>query len=402
LSANTDLLVCPETRLPLRECPLAEAESAVAGGAPLATRADSAVRPIGPTPTVMLRADTRCAYPVVDGLPLLLAPEMLMPPDSVRAFDLSAPRYAEAYEEMDYYSSVGRREAMIVEESALASADARRTTFRELARSLEAPDSARASFPHPRTIWIDARFDAAAQWDAYRHLAPVQGKRVVQLGGDGRHAVKFLAAGAAEAWALSPMLGELEFARSLARSAGFAERLNCVAGLAEELPFRDSSFDVIYAGGSVHHMVTESALPECARILRPGGKFASIEPWRAPLYGIGTRVFGKREPSIHCRPMTAARALPMFTAFEQAHVIHHGSITRYPLIALERLGHSVKISTAWNINRIDDFLCSLFPPLRRIGSSVALLGAMQGGTVKTNGVAARLDDPVAIEPEVRS
>jgi hypothetical protein len=52
-------------------------------------------------------------------------------------------------------------------------------------------------------------------------------------------------------------------------------------------------------------------------------------------------------------------------------VIHHGSLTRYLLIALERLGYSV-ISTAWRFNAVDDFLCSFVPPLRRIGG-VALL-----------------------------
>jgi hypothetical protein len=72
--------------------------------------------------------------------------------------------------------------------------------------------------------------------------------------------------------------------------------------------------------------------------------------------------------------MTAARVEPLFAAFDEAHVLHHGSLTRYAMIALERLGHPVKISTAWRINAIDDFVCSFVPPLQRLGSSVALLG----------------------------
>jgi len=368
-----DVLVCPLTKRSLHEFGLEQAELSIAAGTKFVSRSTNGVAPIGRTPRVLVRDDGGCAYPIVDGVPVLLAPEMLMHPDQLQSFDLSSPRYAEAYEEMEYYSSVGGAAVKVVEDG-LETADERRTTFRELASALGAPESARASFPHPREIWIDARFDAAAQWEGYVHLSPVAGKRVLQLGGDGRQAVKFLAAGAKEAIVVSPMLGELSFARALARHARLDDRLHTVAGIAEEIPLRDETVDVIWAGGCVHHMVTELALPEVARILRPGGKFASIEPWRAPLYGIGTKILGKREPDVHCRPMTAARVEPLFAAFDDARVVHHGSLTRYALIALERLGHSVKISTAWKINAIDDFVCSFVPPLRRMGSSIALLG----------------------------
>jgi len=370
-----DVLVCPLTKRRLVELGLEEAERSICGGAKFLTRAEEHVAPIGRTPRVLVRDDGGCAYPIVDGVPVLLAPEMLMRPDQLQSFDLFSPQYAEAYEEMDYYSSVSGAAVKVVEEG-LETADERRTTFHELASALGAPETARASFPHPREIWIDARFDAAAQWEGYVHLSPVAGKRVLQLGGDGRQAVKFLAAGAKEAIVVSPMLGELSFARALAHHARLADRLLTIAGIAEEIPLGNETVDVIWAGGCVHHMVTELALPEIARILRPGGKFASIEPWRAPFYGIGTKILGKREPDVHCRPMTAARVEPLFAAFDEARVVHHGSLTRYALIALERLGYSVKISTAWKINTVDDFVCSFVPPLRRAGSSVALLGSV--------------------------
>jgi uncharacterized protein YbaR (Trm112 family)/SAM-dependent methyltransferase len=370
-----DILVCPLTKRSLQELGLEEAERSISRGEELATRARGQVEPVGRTRRVLIRDDGGCAYPIVDGVPVLLAPEMLMPPGKIQSFDLSAPQYAEAYEEMDYYCAAGGAAVAVVEEG-LETADERRTTFHELASALGAPESARTSFPHPRETWIDARFDGAAQWEGYMHLSPVTGKRVLQLGGDGRQAVKFLAAGAKEAIVVSPMLGELSFARALARHAGLADRLLTIAGVAEEIPLQTQTVDIIWAGGCVHHMVTKLALPEIARILRPGGKFASIEPWRAPFYGIGTRVLGKREPDVHCRPMTAARVEPLFSAFDQARVVHHGSLTRYPLIALERLGYSVKISTAWKINAVDDAICSFIPPLRRIGSSVALLGSV--------------------------
>jgi SAM-dependent methyltransferase/uncharacterized protein YbaR (Trm112 family) len=379
VSRPDDILVCPRTKLPLRRCPLEHAMSVISGGLPLVTRQLDGSSPFGTTEIILLREDEECAYPVVDGTPILLAPEVLVAPGQVPYFDLSDPTYAEAYEEMEYYDSVGKTQQTMIKESTIEDVTERDSSgLGNLVIALQASEEQKESFPKPREIWIDARYDSAAQWDAYLHIAPLKGKRVLQLGGDGRHAVKFLCAGADEAWVLSPMLGELLFARSLATHYGMADRLHCVVGVAEELPFADRSFDAIYAGACVHHMVTDVALPECARVLRGGGRFSSHEPWRAPLYGVGTRIFGKREPSIHCRPMTKARAAPLFSAFDEAAVIHHGSLTRYPLIALDRLGFTVKVSTAWKINEVDDALCSTIPPLRRIGSSVALIGTRRG------------------------
>lgn len=201
----------------------------------------------------------------------------------------------------------------------------------------------------------------------------------MQLGGKGLHAVKFLLAGAAEAWMVTPMVGEAIYARSLAEAAGVADRLRCVVAIAEELPFPSQSFDGIYSGGCVHHMVTELALPEIARVLADGGRFAAVEPWKAPLHTIGTKLLGKREVEVACRPLTTSRIEPLFQSFAEAHVMRHGALTRYPLLALSKLGVACPLSVAWYVHKIDDVICSVLPPLRRIGSSVALLGVKRSG-----------------------
>jgi ubiquinone/menaquinone biosynthesis C-methylase UbiE len=230
-----------------------------------------------------------------------------------------------------------------------------------------------ATFPEPHEFWLDAKYDCAAQFDAYMNLAPLAGKRVLQVGGKGLAAMVFLAAGAAEAWLITPMLGELRCARAIAQVLGFADRFHGVAAIAEELPFGPGSFDGAYAGGCVHHMVTALALPEIARILKPGGRFSAIEPWRAPLYRIGTAIFGKREVDVHCKPLTKARVQPMFDTFPAAQMIHHGTLTRYPLLACMKLGLDSRLRTVWRWNKFDDALCSAIPGMRAMGSSVALL-----------------------------
>jgi SAM-dependent methyltransferase len=249
--------------------------------------------------------------------------------------------------------------------------------MRRLAAVAETPAAERA-FLDPPAVWIEQGYESASILDAYSHIAPVEGRRILQLGGRGHHAVKFLLAGARESVVISPMIQELAFARSLGNHYGVGDRLHCVAAVAEELPFAADTFDAIFAGGCIHHTVTSMALPECVRVLRRGGKFAAVEPWRAPFYDTGIRLFGKSEPNPFCRPMTHARAEPLHTAFDSAEVIHHGATTRYPLKALARLGLPLRPSLIARIGRCDDAVSSLVPGLRKLGSSVALLGTVEG------------------------
>lgn len=372
LTTLVDLLVCPETKQGLQACSQAEAGARMQK--PLAALRDepwskgSPSQPFGATPQVLLRHDLQCAYPVVDGVPILIVPEMLGVSGHGRRFDLRDPMYAEAYEEMAFYNEVSSREAQNILTS---------QSYASIEPVVDAEPEATDSFPKPRGVWLDAIYDCAAQWDAYSHIAPIQGKRVMQLGGKGAHAVKLLLAGASEAWAVTPMLGEARCAIALAQAVGVADRLRCVVAIAEELPFAENSFDAIYSGGCLHHMVTSAAMPEAARILNHGGKFAATDAWRAPLYSIGTKLLGKREPNAYCRPLSKERVAPLKQAFSTSEVVQHGTLTRYLLLALNKFGVSSTLSTAWRLNKIDDAICSLIPGLRRMGSSVVCLGTKE-------------------------
>ena len=110
----------------------------------------------------------------------------------------------------------------------------------------------------------------------------VAGKRILQLGGSGQAVQALLLAGAAEALLLTPMVGEAEVATEVAKLMGVADRFRCLIAVAEEIPLADSSVDVAFSAGCVHHMRTEIAFPEIARVLRSGGQFTAVEPWRAP------------------------------------------------------------------------------------------------------------------------
>lgn len=369
-------LVCPDARLTVARVPLPEAERLLGALDGLHARTAGPVPAVGPTPSVLVRSDGAVAYPLLDEIPVLIPAERLGA--FAHEFDLEFASYAEAYDEMRYYNASAERWADgLADALAHGAAPGRApddpvTQGMHIAALASLSSDELASFPDPRERWLHLRFESAALEDAYRHVAPVSGLRVLQIGGIGLDAVKFALAGAAGVSLVSPMLGELRFARVLADRCGVASRLTCVAGVAEKLPFEDSSFDVVFLPGSLHHTSTEPAICECARILRPGGKFAAVEPWRAPGYGIGTRIFGKREP-VACRPLTHERVAPLYGAFADPAVIHHGVLTRYALIALDKLGLGLSPRAVRCVVAADDAFCRRLARGSLSGSSVALL-----------------------------
>lgn len=362
-------LRCPETKQELAVLSLSEAKAKINGTLlPLrtvcATTQASPVMPIGATEKVLLRTDLRRAYPVVEDIPVLLVPEMLGEEGQQRDIDLGNVKYAEAYAEMESYNKVAIEESKSIERS---------ESYKVIEPLIKTSRDHENSFPSHRKNWIDAVYDCAGQWDAYNHMTPLQGKRILQLGGKGIHAVKFLLAGASSAWVASPIVGELLCARRLASVAGVSDRLYCVAAIAEETPFMDEFFDLIYSGGCFHHMEAALALPEISRILKNGGSFCAVDPWLTPVYGFGKRVFGQRE-SAHCHPLTNKRIELLGKFFKDYRVIHHGALFRYPMLLLDKFGFSTPISMAWPISKVDDFVADLLPGFRNVmGGSVSLL-----------------------------
>ena len=140
------------------------------------------------------------------------------------------------------------------------------------------------SFPEPARFWIDARHESLAQLEAYRHLAPVAGKTVLQIGGSGSHVVKMLLAGAKRGFLITPLISEALYARRLAADFGIQAKFAPVLGIGEQLPFAADSIDLVYSGGCFHHMRFRYLSAELHRCLRKGGKFAGSDPYKTPLH----------------------------------------------------------------------------------------------------------------------
>jgi len=123
----------------------------------------------------------------------------------------------------------------------------------DLARSLE-----------PRGVdWL---------FDAFRALGPKPGDLVLDAGArDARHAIRLVSDFGVRAVALDPLPLHCELAHERIAEAGLSDEIDVVEGALEELPFDDVSFDWVWCRDVLVHVEAERGLPECARVLRPGG-----------------------------------------------------------------------------------------------------------------------------------
>ncbi len=105
-------------------------------------------------------------------------------------------------------------------------------------------------------------------------LAELKGKRVLEIGpGAGGHSALFARYGALVSSA------DITWKRAQSTNAKFrlmgemAEGCNALQSDAENPPFPDDSFDLVYSNGVLHHTNdTARAVGEAFRVLKPGGK----------------------------------------------------------------------------------------------------------------------------------
>lgn len=365
-----DYLVCPAKHRSLKIVQLASGDSRGRGDLAAIPRKGAETKPFGATERLMFVEDGTYAYPVIDEIPVLLAPEKLVDKEQAighPAINLNDPKYEEAYEEMEFYNYVGE------ERRKSASADNVNSVMGPLVGYSDIETIA-ATFPKPADIWIDARHDSLSQFEAYLYLAPVCDKVFMQLGGSGSHSVKALLAGAKQAFLLTPMLGEARFAMQLAANFNVADRLACVLGIGEELPFANSSIDLIYSGGCFHHMRLENVASQLHRVLKEGGKFSGVDPWKTPLHTVGTKVIGKRETSVYCRPITAERLAPIQARFHDMIVNRHGPFLRYVFLGLEKAHITLSTPTMMKVMYFDDLLGWPLSLKDKYGGSLVIAG----------------------------
>ena len=104
------------------------------------------------------------------------------------------------------------------------------------------------------------------------------GKKVLDYCcGDGETTI-FLAEQGAEAIGIDISSMSIENAKRKAASKGLKERTNFFVMDAENLKFKDGSFDLIICNGVLHHLDIKKAYPELARVVKSEGKIICNEP----------------------------------------------------------------------------------------------------------------------------
>ncbi len=69
----------------------------------------------------------------------------------------------------------------------------------------------------------------------------------------------------------------LEVAKKIAEKGGISDKAKFLIADCERLEFSDSSFDIIFDGGTFSSLDLNKAYPELARVLKPGGFLIGIE-----------------------------------------------------------------------------------------------------------------------------
>lgn len=108
-------------------------------------------------------------------------------------------------------------------------------------------------------------------------LGSLEGKTVLDIGaGLGESSVYFAQQGSQVTMVdISPEMVEL--ARRLSEKHGV--NIQAYVMSAEDLPFADETFDVVYVANTLHHIHDRGRmLQQIRRVLRPGGRFVSWDP----------------------------------------------------------------------------------------------------------------------------
>jgi len=128
-------------------------------------------------------------------------------------------------------------------------------------------------------VMVDESFEACTSPEnriVLDRLGDLRGRKVLELGCGAGEASVYFAKRGADVTATDLSTGMLEVVQKVAAKHGV--RVSVRQAVSSRLDFPDDSFDIVYAANLLHHVDIEPTLAEAARVLKPGGRFASWDP----------------------------------------------------------------------------------------------------------------------------
>ena len=114
---------------------------------------------------------------------------------------------------------------------------------------------------------------------AFETLGDLRGKRVLDICcGYSMTPIVLALSGAEQVVAVDVSPVSLEKVEAVAELRGVSARVKTHCGPVESLPFEDDSFDRIYGGAALHHLVLDQAVVELSRLLAPDGVAVFQDP----------------------------------------------------------------------------------------------------------------------------
>lgn len=155
----------------------------------------------------------------------------------------------------------------------------------EIARSsIEAtltPDDELRVSPRTMARYADPPRDTPYPLEyAYHLLGDVAGKRVVDFGCGSGANTALLAGRGAHVWAIDISADLLRLGQRRLWLSGRADGATFIGASAHDLPFPDSSIDVVFGIAILHHLDLDLVSKEVRRVLKPGGRAIFQEPVR--------------------------------------------------------------------------------------------------------------------------
>ena len=147
---------------------------------------------------------------------------------------------------------------------------------------------------HPRVLRLTAR-DGDRPFSYYVDFDSVRGKDVLDVGFGSGFSVQLFAEAGANVTGVDLTPWAVETTRARLDAFGLDARV--MEGDAEDLPFADESFDLVFAWGVIHHSSDmDKALSELVRVCRRGGRVVIMVYNRRSLFYAFYRLFQRFLP----------------------------------------------------------------------------------------------------------